>query len=131
MTKYKITTLAFIGLPLGLLALALLIKQPQVLQYERTVEQLVASKKFDSEAEVLDHYEALAEVKNKLDQVANLNSTIRAKVSSTLPPASAAEQQALDDKLQVVRQLRIEIARTLQQFALKVAGRVIQQGLQP
>ena len=131
MTKYKITTLAFIGLPLGLLALALLIKQPQVLQYERTVEQLVASKEFDSEAEVLDHYEALAEVKNKLDQVANLNSTIRAKVSSTLPPASAAEQQALDDKLQVVRQLRIEIARTLQQFALKVAGRVIQQGLQP
>ncbi|MEL6659356.1 MAG: hypothetical protein AAFY48_01315 [Bacteroidota bacterium] len=130
MSTYKIIVSALVGIPLCLLILALFIKQPHVTYYEQAVSELLTSGQFRSEAEILEHYPELAEVKSQMQQEAHLSAAARAKFCSPLPPVSIAEQQEMVAQLQLSHHLRTRIKNTLHRFTLDVVVRVVENRLQ-
>ncbi len=109
----------FAGIICGtLIILAVFTKNPEVKLYDETINRLMVSEGFSSEQEALVSIPHLAKVKGKMDKLSHLKFHVRSKTQCPVPTTSKAERQALESKMDQIRQLREELRRDLKQVSI-------------
>jgi len=116
MRTIKIAAAVACGLIILLLALTFTVENPEIAQYEKTVEILMEREHLTSEQALEKHFPTLVAIRSKIDQLSELNRMIADKTRSPAPIITEEEVLQLKHCREKIRQLRKGITLELSQL---------------
>ncbi|MFK7772481.1 MAG: hypothetical protein AB8F94_10085 [Saprospiraceae bacterium] len=103
---------------IALFILIIIVENPEVALYDKTVEVLMNQEKLETEEEVLDYFPALKGIKSNMTRVAYLNYIIQDKTQGPAPMITEEESKQLMKYTEEVQLLRRFIRQELTQLIM-------------
>jgi len=116
MNVFKAVAGVSLSIIITLLILTTLIKNPEKVLYEKTIEVLMVHKGLATSREVMSCYPEVRDIESKRKRIAFLNRSIRNATEGPSPNISREKSLQIQELYQEIRQLRSSVKKELTQL---------------